>query len=79
MMIVVMLVLSYLIGAFPSGLVIGKLFLKDIRQYGSGNTGATNSFRVLGRPAGFVVTFLDIFKGFITVFSRCGSLFMLMA
>ncbi|MGJ8368343.1 glycerol-3-phosphate 1-O-acyltransferase PlsY [Staphylococcus capitis] len=69
MMIIVMLVLSYLIGAFPSGLVIGKLFFKkDIRQYGSGNTGATNSFRVLGRPAGFVVTFLDIFKGFITVF-----------
>ena len=69
MMIVVVLVLSYLIGAFPSGLVIGKLFFKkDIRQYGSGNTGATNSFRVLGRPAGFVVTFLDIFKGFITVF-----------
>ena len=69
MMIVIMLVLSYLIGAFPSGLVIGKLFFKkDIRQYGSGNTGATNSFRVLGRPAGFVVTFLDIFKGFITVF-----------
>lgn len=69
MMIVVMLILSYLIGAFPSGLVIGKLFFKkDIRQYGSGNTGATNSFRVLGRPAGFIVTFLDIFKGFITVF-----------
>jgi len=64
-----MLILSYLIGAFPSGLVIGKLFFKkDIRQFGSGNTGATNSFRVLGRPAGFVVTFLDIFKGFITVF-----------
>lgn len=69
MMIAVMLILSYLIGAFPSGLVIGKLFFKkDIRQFGSGNTGATNSFRVLGRPAGFVVTFLDIFKGFITVF-----------
>ena len=69
MMIVVMLILSYLIGAFPSGLVIGKLFFKkDIRQFGSGNTGATNSFRVLGRPAGFVVTFLDIFKGFITIF-----------
>lgn len=58
MMIIVMLILSYLIGAFPSGLIIGKLFLKkDIRQYGSGNTGATNSFRVLGRPAGFIVTF----------------------
>ncbi|HDT6368568.1 TPA: glycerol-3-phosphate 1-O-acyltransferase PlsY [Staphylococcus aureus] len=70
MMIIVMLLLSYLIGAFPSGFVIGKLFFKkDIRQFGSGNTGATNSFRVLGRPAGFLVTFLDIFKGFITVFS----------
>ena len=69
MMIIVMLLLSYLIGAFPSGFVIGKLFIKkDIRQFGSGNTGATNSFRVLGRPAGFLVTFLDIFKGFITVF-----------
>lgn len=69
MMIIVMLILSYLIGAFPSGLIIGKLFFKkDIRKYGSGNTGATNSFRVLGRPAGFIVTFLDIFKGFITVF-----------
>ncbi|WP_181280930.1 glycerol-3-phosphate 1-O-acyltransferase PlsY [Staphylococcus aureus] len=69
MMIIVMLLLSYLIGAFPSGFVIGKLFFKkDIRQFGSGNTGTTNSFRVLGRPAGFLVTFLDIFKGFITVF-----------
>ncbi|HHC9891437.1 TPA: glycerol-3-phosphate 1-O-acyltransferase PlsY [Staphylococcus aureus] len=69
MMIIVTLLLSYLIGAFPSGFVIGKLFFKkDIRQFGSGNTGATNSFRVLGRPAGFLVTFLDIFKGFITVF-----------
>ena len=50
MMIVVMLILSYLIGAIPNGYVIGKLFQKDIRQYGSGNTGATNSFRVLGKP-----------------------------
>ena len=69
MMIVLMLLLSDLIGAFPSGYVVGKLFFKkDIRQFGSGNTGATNSFRVLGKPAGFLVTFLDIFKGFITVF-----------
>ncbi|WP_392449837.1 glycerol-3-phosphate 1-O-acyltransferase PlsY [Staphylococcus massiliensis] len=65
----IMFLLSYLIGAFPSGFVIGKLFFKkDIRDYGSGNTGATNSFRVLGKPAGFVVTFLDIFKGFIVLF-----------
>ncbi|OEL08783.1 glycerol-3-phosphate 1-O-acyltransferase PlsY [Staphylococcus equorum] len=69
MMIIIMLILSYLIGAFPSGYVIGKLFYKkDIRQFGSGNTGATNSFRVLGKPAGFLVTCLDIFKGFIVVF-----------
>lgn len=69
MMIIIMLILSYLIGAFPSGYVIGKLFYKkDIRQFGSGNTGATNSFRVLGKPAGFLVTFLDIFKGFIVVY-----------
>ncbi|MGJ5701048.1 glycerol-3-phosphate 1-O-acyltransferase PlsY [Staphylococcus equorum] len=69
MMIIIMLILSYLIGAFPSGYVIGKLFYKkDIRQFGSCNTGATNSFRVLGKPAGFLVTFLDIFKGFIVVF-----------
>lgn len=69
MMIIIMLILSYLIGAFPSGYVIGKLFFKkDIRQFGSGNTGATNSFRVLGKPTGFLVTFLDIFKGFIVVF-----------
>ena len=69
MMIVLMLLLSYLIGAIPNGYVIGKVFFKkDIREFGSGNTGATNSFRVLGKPAGFIVTFLDIFKGFITVF-----------
>ncbi|MFH0285879.1 acyl-phosphate glycerol 3-phosphate acyltransferase [Staphylococcus epidermidis] len=64
-----MLHLRLCIGCIPKGLIIGKFFFKkDIRQYGSGNTGATNSFRVLGRPAGFIVTFLDIFKGFITVF-----------
>ena len=69
MMIVLMLILSYLIGAIPNGYVIGKVFFKkEIRECGSGNTGATNSFRVLGKPAGFIVTFLDIFKGFITVF-----------
>ena len=54
-------------------------FSKDIRQFGSGNTGATNSFRVLGRPAGFLVTFLDIFKGFITFSSLYGYQFTQMA
>ncbi|GGH98897.1 MAG TPA: acyl-phosphate glycerol 3-phosphate acyltransferase [Staphylococcus sp.] len=65
----VVIILSYLFGCFPSGLVLGKLFYKkDIRQFGSGNLGATNTFRVLGKKAGFIVMFLDIFKGFIVVF-----------
>ncbi|UEX89227.1 glycerol-3-phosphate 1-O-acyltransferase PlsY [Staphylococcus ratti] len=69
MSIFLVILVSYLIGAIPSGYLIGKIFFKkDIRQYGSGNTGATNSFRVLGKPAGFAVTFFDIFKGFIVVF-----------
>ncbi|MEB6200670.1 glycerol-3-phosphate 1-O-acyltransferase PlsY [Mammaliicoccus fleurettii] len=69
MMTFVVIILSYLVGCFPSGLVLGKLFFKkDIRQFGSGNLGATNTFRVLGKKAGFLVMFLDIFKGFIVVF-----------
>ncbi|WP_339327816.1 glycerol-3-phosphate 1-O-acyltransferase PlsY [Mammaliicoccus sciuri] len=69
MMTFVVIILSYLVGCFPSGLVLGKLFYKkDIRQFGSGNLGATNTFRVLGKKAGFIVMFLDIFKGFIVVF-----------
>lgn len=65
----VVIILSYLVGCFPSGLVLGKLFYKkDIRKFGSGNLGATNTFRVLGKKAGFLVMFLDIFKGFIVVF-----------
>lgn len=48
MMIVLMLLLSYLIGAFPSGYVVGKLFFKkDIRQFGSGNTGEQIAFEYL--------------------------------
>lgn len=56
--------LSYLIGSVPFALIIGKLFYNtDIRNHGSGNLGATNSFRVLGKKAGFVVAILDILKG----------------
>ncbi|MGC9595445.1 glycerol-3-phosphate acyltransferase [Staphylococcus epidermidis] len=58
--------------------MVNYFLKKDIRQYGSGNTGATNSFRVLGRPAGFIVTFFRYFQGiyyslFSTmVLSSCG-------
>lgn len=60
----VILICAYLIGSIPSALWIGKLFYKtDIRQQGSGNLGATNTFRVLGKKPGIVVTLIDILKG----------------
>ncbi|KRL90847.1 glycerol-3-phosphate 1-O-acyltransferase PlsY [Lactobacillus kalixensis] len=58
------IILAYLIGSFPTGVVIGKTFFKkDIRKYGSGNIGTTNTFRVLGPKAGTVVFLIDFFKG----------------
>ena len=55
---------AYLIGSIPSGLWIGKIFYKiDIREHGSGNLGATNTFRVLGKKAGLIVTVMDVLKG----------------
>ena len=58
------LLTAYLIGSIPSALWVGKLFFKtDIREHGSGNLGGTNTFRVLGKKAGIVVTLMDIFKG----------------
>ncbi|MDQ0350738.1 glycerol-3-phosphate acyltransferase PlsY [Alkalibacillus filiformis] len=57
-------IIAYLFGSIPSALIIGKLFYKiDVREHGSGNLGATNTFRVLGTKAGLVVTILDILKG----------------
>lgn len=64
MIYVLIILLSYLLGSIPSGLIIGKLFYKkDIREYGSGNIGGTNSFRILGFRAGLAVTIADILKG----------------
>ena len=64
MKIVILLLVAYLLGSIPSGVWIGKLFFKkDIRQFGSGNTGTTNTFRVLGKPAGITVLLMDILKG----------------
>ncbi|WP_053363581.1 glycerol-3-phosphate 1-O-acyltransferase PlsY [Bacillus sp. FJAT-27251] len=58
------LLLAYLLGSIPSGLIIGKLFYKtDIREHGSGNLGGTNTFRTLGVKAGIAVTLADILKG----------------
>lgn len=59
-----MLVIGYLLGSIPSGVWIGKIFYgKDVRQFGSGNMGTTNTFRVLGKKAGIIVLLMDMFKG----------------
>ncbi|PRY52287.1 glycerol-3-phosphate acyltransferase PlsY [Arcticibacter pallidicorallinus] len=56
---------AYLFGSVPSAVWIGQAFYGiDVREYGSGNAGATNTFRVLGTKAGITVMVLDILKGF---------------
>lgn len=62
------IVASYVLGSFPTGIIAGKLARGiDIRDQGSGNTGATNSFRVLGWKIGFLVALVDIAKGYLAV------------
>lgn len=62
--IILMIIIGYLLGSIPSGVWIGKFFYnKDIRDFGSGNMGTTNTFRVLGKKAGTVVLLMDMFKG----------------
>lgn len=65
--IIIMIIIGYLLGSIPSGVWIGKYFFnKDIRNYGSGNMGTTNTFRVLGKKAGITVLLLDMLKGSLT-------------
>ena len=75
---ILLLFLAYLIGALPFSIIAGKILKGiDIREYGSGNAGATNTFRILGKKAGIPVLCLDILKGFISVslahYSEFGS------
>lgn len=61
---ILVVVIGYFIGNFASSYFVGKLMAKiDIREHGSGNAGATNTFRVLGAKAGAVVFVFDILKG----------------
>src|ERR1051325_8664487 len=57
-------VVSYLLGSIPTGYLAGRWRGLDIRSVGSGNIGATNVFRTLGKTAGIIVLTLDVFKGF---------------
>lgn len=64
MEIALIVIVSYLLGSIPSGLIVGKAFYGiDIREHGSGNLGGTNTFRTLGKKAGIIVTAADILKG----------------
>ncbi|MBC8206699.1 MAG: glycerol-3-phosphate 1-O-acyltransferase PlsY [Kiritimatiellales bacterium] len=60
--------LAYLIGSVPFGLLIAKTQGKDIRSIGSGNIGATNVLRCLGKPLGITCFILDVLKGFLPAF-----------
>lgn len=61
-------IIAYLLGSIPSAVWIGKSWYKiDVREHGSKNSGATNTFRVLGKNAGITVLTIDILKGLLAV------------
>ena len=67
-MIAVFVLIAYLLGSIPNSVWIGKYFYNiDVREFGSGNAGATNTFRVLGKKAGIPVLIFDILKGTLAV------------
>ena len=65
---IIFIVIAYLLGSIPTAVWIGKIFYGiDIREHGSGNAGATNTFRTLGVKAGIPVLLFDVFKGWAAV------------
>jgi len=67
-MVIVAVCLAYLLGSLPWSVWLGKAFKGvDLREHGSGNAGATNAFRVLGKPIGVIVLILDMLKGYAAV------------
>lgn len=65
---IIFLVSAYLIGSIPFSIIASKALKGiDVREYGSGNAGATNTFRVLGKKAGIIVLMLDVLKGYSAV------------
>jgi len=58
---------AFLLGSIPTGYLVARAKGVDIRRHGSGNIGATNVFRTLGKPLGILVFFIDALKGFSAV------------
>ncbi len=61
-------VVAYLLGSIPTGFLVGKAKGIDLRKVGSGNIGATNALRILGKKAGIAVLVIDALKGFVACF-----------
>ena len=88
MKLILLIIAAYLLGSIPTGLWIGKYFYgKNLRDYGSGNMGTTNTFRVLGPKAGLLTFTVDFLKGTlatllpmwlgVTIFLPCCLVFLL--
>ncbi len=68
-MLFIIATICYVMGSIPTAFIIGKIVKHiDIRKFGSGNVGATNAIRVLGKKWGIITLLCDILKGFIPVF-----------
>jgi acyl phosphate:glycerol-3-phosphate acyltransferase len=65
---IIVMIFSYLLGSIPTGYIVGALSGIDIRKVGSGNIGATNVARVVGKKRGLLTLIVDVGKGFIPVF-----------
>ncbi len=66
--LILTIIISYLLGSIPTSYIFGKIFKGvDIREHGSGNVGATNVYRVIGKLPGLIVLALDIVKGLLPV------------
>lgn len=68
-LLIICIAFAYFIGSIPTAVWYGKVFHGiDVREYGSGNAGATNSLRTLGKKAGIIVLIIDFLKGFLPLF-----------
>lgn len=67
-MLVALIILAYLLGSIPSGYIVGTLAGVDVRNAGSGNIGATNVARIVGKRLGILTLLADTAKGYVPVF-----------